>query len=546
MKKVTQSFLVLSMYVFLNACVTQQTITIPENIEPNNGVVGVRIIPNSSTFERAEVILFNSWENVLVINSADEEFYLTLSESPARNNSQLFVGALPDGLYKLDSLISPMFHRRIVSKLLGYNIEFEIKAGHLTSLGTLIYQPIGGNAFTVISEFDDPAIVEMVVKEYPQLNSGFSQNTILKPTQSSENLVFDRGSSDISILPLLADVVGATEKDEKWLMEKDPKKRLIIAKNNSYAFNDVQELDTGEIFVASNLGQILVRSITGIWSRIETGHLSELTAINVIDKNNILVGGENGLLLNTSNGGESWETIQTPRSNSLILDISYFVDEHIILNRVENGLVVNSINDLTSNQWNELIFIEGEKDNLNGWTGTSSINKAMNSGSATIKDGKYIVLSPHGFTHILDIEKRVWRKYSLPKKGFSRLRNHNDGFLYATQFRHPYISNDDGMSWEKHKHGCLRYMDLWYGPNGTGYNLCFQGALVVSNNIQKQSGRNTSWGQLQTELPDLAHTMYVSDKSKLLLYVNVSGLVYGSEDDGKTWHLEKGGENKPK
>ena len=530
----------------LSACAAQKQLeTIPTALKAGEGFVIVRIVTNSSTLDPANIINFNKWEVVKATNSAGEEKSLILDRSGMHNNSQIFAASLPAGHYKLHSIESPTFHKRIISSLIDTKIEFEVKNSQVTSMGTLIYQPTGNSGFMILPMFDDKSILETMKFAYPEIVAATSANPVLFVSKSAIGDPSAAGSNGVYIgsfspfenliagmISSISDAAGATEAEQAWAKEKDQAALMRMAKDRTFSFNDVQELDSGEIIAGSNLGQILIRQPNKGWKRLDTGYPVEYTVIDVIDRKLILAGGEEGVLMYSGDTGKTWQRIKSPVKNALYLDISHYKNEFLVLSREHDDLVVNSSTDPKGGNWQELLRIKNIAEQ-------TKYTPRIDSGSAVVHDGKYIVISPLAETQVYDLTARVWAKYPLPEAGFFRLRRHADGYIYAMRFRYPYISRDNGKTWVEHENACVRQMDIWYGPKATGYALCFQGAFTVSNSLQKQVDLKSPWQEIISEIPVLAHKIFVSDKRDFMFYVGVNGLVYVSQDGGSNWKEER-------
>lgn len=532
--------------LLVSACATQKQIqTIPQALQAGEGFAAVRIITNISTLDPANVIIFNKWEVINLSDPAGEIKTLILDRSGIHNNSQLFAAALPAGRYKLHSIESPTFHKRIISSLTDTKIEFEVRQNHITSLGTLVYQPTGNHGFLILPMFNDKTLLETLKHTFPEIVSATAQNPVLfvdtsvtgDPVTAGSSGVYIGGFSPfenliVGMISDISDAAGATEAEQAWANEKDPARRLAMAKDRTFAFNDIQELESGEIIAGSNLGQILIRHPDQGWKRLDTGYPVEYTVIDAVDKQQILAGGEEGVLMYSADRGKTWQRVRAPVRSPLFLDISHYQNEFFVLSRVGDALVVHSSNNPRDGKWNELLKIQSITEQTKYWA-------KIESGSAVVNDGKYIVLSPLGETHVFDPQSRVWTKHKQPEPGFFRLRKHAEGYLYAMRFRYPYISRDNGKTWIEYVNACVRQMDIWYGPKETGYGLCFQGAFTVSNSLQKQQGLKSQWQEIIPEIPVLTHKIFVSDRRDFMFYIGVNGLVYVSKDGGQNWHEER-------
>ena len=92
---------------------------------------------------------------------------LALSPEPdeGRRTSQVFTELLPPGRYQVVGLVGGML--RFTVSLEELDLKFEVRKGHLTNLGTLIYQPTGNREYTLLRYPTNNDISEFLKVSYP-------------------------------------------------------------------------------------------------------------------------------------------------------------------------------------------------------------------------------------------------------------------------------------------------------------------------------------------------------------------------------------------
>jgi hypothetical protein len=201
-----------------------------------------------------------------------------------------------------------------------------------------------------------------------------------------------------------------------------------------------------------------------------------------------------------------------------------------------DAVVYHSI-DLHKGTWTEIKRERNAK-------GDAIYLQNLSAASAVLSNNRYIFMTASGAAHVLNLLDRTWTSSKAPfaapftTSPYS-LRAHSSGFIYALGRRSPYITTDFGNSWKEESTGCLRIMSAWYGKNGAAYNLCFQGAFVVSTSIQKKETNATTWKAIMEETPVMANAFFASDTDDFVMYVSPEGLIHTSIDGGVNWKLER-------
>lgn len=533
-----------------------ETALLPEEFKGNTGFVIARVLTNSSTTDRFNGIFFNQWESVVLTDEKGEEHALTLDHSGGRNSTQIFVGLLAPGKYSLQRLVSPRIARRTIANV-REGISFDIKANHVTSLGTLIYQPIGNHEYSILHEQHDGPLLALIKANYPKIDLAAVNNPLLQiaavpaggiggQAVGSRTIVVSNsattavvGTLTLGIIQHLIDKASNTDLMKAWVEEKDPFRRLEMARQSTYAFNSPIQLPSGVLLAGSNLGQVLMRKKDGEWLRMGTNDSREVTALFAADSNTIVIGGEEGFMRLTNDFGKTWVELPSP-GLGLILNIASVNDEYFVLSLQKNDAIVYQTKDLRKGPWNEIRREPNARLGISGPVQFPNLGAA----SAVQASNRYMFVTETGVFHALNLPDRTWtigKMLSAPGNTPSRyaLRAHADGFVYATGLRAALVSGDSGTTWKEESTACMRMMSFWYGKNKTGYSLCFQGAFVVSTAIYKAAPNTDTWNTLMDETPSLANVFFASDIDDLLLFVSVEGLIHVSTDGGQTWNLER-------
>jgi len=530
--------------VFLQGCVS---VPIPQErpsqFQPDKGFVAIRVITNTSSVNTQYGFSVNQWKNLTVTHSDGMAHTLPADNQGVRNSTQVFAGLLPPGRYRLKSL-------ETAAPLESIADEFEVKNGQITSLGALIYQPTGNHGFTLL-RVPDASLVDLLASRYPTLVQQAQGKdvvqwlvpTVASPTsntlqQQSVTVISDPvtsivGTITVGVLQAIADRVSATSAVEAWQAVKDPAVRLSMSKASTYSYNNIQDLPTGEIIAGSNLGQLLVRDPNSGWTQRDTGRTQELTAVYAADRSRMIVGGEEGLLLSTQDGGSHWTQIKTPLNTGLVLGISRYKQSWLLMSVHEGSLVVNVSNDPVPSTWREIMreFVTASPE----WPYQPNWHYA-----AVISGDRYIVSTPLATLRILNLSTMTWAAVATPKK-LRALRHAGNQLLYGSNFFvPPQRSGDQGNTWQEVDTGCSKTIDMSFANAETGYLLCFStGAFVGSTRLYKTINGGSQWDLIVPETPVMSITLHASTDGKKLFYSDVNGTVYFSHDGGANWVIER-------
>lgn len=510
----------------------------------------VRVVTNTATLDRGNIVHFNRWNEVKVIDKNGDLFELQSDPQGGESNSQIFVGQLPEGFYRLHSL-----HTRFVSgialPLQDLNETFEVKPARLSALGTIVVQPTGNHQFTKLRDFEIKSLVRYFNDAYPGLSRTAYRDEVLQSSgsdmiapervakgsiivQSNSATTAITGTLTIAAIQHLIDKASATEIIEAWHNEKDPLKRFGMARDSTYEFNSPLMLASGELLAGSGLGQVLKRSQDGKWSRLNTGALHEITALAAPSPEHITAGGEEGFVAETTDGGRSWRHLPPLSAKCVVLNLLRLSDATLALVLEGHDAVLYRLVNTVGERWTELKREVGARVNPT----TPAI---MAAGAVRVGDS-YVVVTGNSTMHIMDLKTQRWSSTKTPfvPVGLSKpntLRARADGTVFALSLRSSYSSTDLGTTWEKRNNSCLRLLDAWRGPSGSAYNLCADGMFAVSTVIAFQPEVQGQWHEMPT--PTLTSSWFVSDDGALLILAGTEGLLHSSKDGGKTWTLER-------
>lgn len=257
--------------------------TLPEDY----GVVVVQFTNNTDRLNPK----LNGWTGAHVarIDQPDNHFLLKPAGS-GLIGSRIFVGALPPGRYRFHNLVSQWPERgqpRVwmeapATDNLG---SFRIEPGQLTSLGTVLYQPMGA------------------VRE----NGRWKRtHTFIRYDQEE---VFDRFMRDAT--PDLYERLGGRIHSWDIARGENVHEQLADTIRRFAVGTGYHWLGDGEIAMTGPIGSVFRREGPGQWRRIETGVNHQLTAM-VRTGSGYVVAGERGLVMHADSLDGEWRVLAGP------------------------------------------------------------------------------------------------------------------------------------------------------------------------------------------------------------------------------------------
>jgi len=525
------------------------------DVPADAGLFTTRILTNASSTTRGAFLYFNQWETLTLVDASKREIEIKAEKAGGNNSSQVFEAVLPAGKYQLLQMVSPRMPTRVTGDLRGVIGEFEVRPQTVTSLGTLIYQPTGNQGYTILCDGFDAPEVERVRINYPALHQAMAGHAPVRPCLSNEvasrssqaqqgrTLVLSNsgatavvGTLTIGLIQSLIQKASATEAIQAWKDEQSPQKRLAMARSSTYAFNAALMLESGDVLAGSNLGQVLARDSEGRWERLDTGDTREITALLATDRERFIVGGEEGLLMQTGDGGKSWKALSAP-THGLVVNLARHGQRYLLLAVEGLDAVLYGTDKLEAGPWQELRREAGIREEKLAALG--HVRSPSLAASGWIVGDRYVMVTANGFVNSMSLADGSWTRSKTPfeePRMATALRN---GTLFAYSKNKVYVSRDQGSTWTRDEMGCMKMITVAYGPKGQAYNVCGQGAFVFSTAIMQRSSEGERWTTISDETPTPASALFASEFNDTLLFMNPEGLIYGRAPGAKDWTLER-------
>jgi hypothetical protein len=266
----------------------------PSKLPERYGVVVVQTVSNAY---RLSDMLYN-WTALFVVDLDDtEKRYRLDAKNTGMLDNRVFVGALPPGRYAIYNLHSfggggdySYWLNARVPRLVG---SFEVHEDRLTSLGALVYQPLGEvdserggkvSTYVVTRVDDDEDLSEFVREAYPDFHAR-----------------------------LESDFVDGWEGDGLAAVRADLADRI---RSIAHAERPIR-LSDGTAALGANLGQVFWRNGNGEWERTDTGYVLQLGAVARVDDGYVLAG-ERGLVLVGPSRQGPWAHVRGPGTQEAV------------------------------------------------------------------------------------------------------------------------------------------------------------------------------------------------------------------------------------
>lgn len=259
--------LALSASLFMSGCVTSRFeqapgLTVVQEPTAEQGLVVVRLIDAEQTFLQFNDITLAP-EN---INEDKEAKYQELTVlKPTKEGNSLFTGILKPGRYSIQAYGYKYFLGYWITDFTKVGVSFgtfEVKAGQVTDLGTLIHypKPSDGVYINTLTRAPNPDVGEVLSKHY----SFYKFDT--------ENmLTWDEDDSS-----------------------EDHESRYASVAQNPVMYSEISKTHDDHIYFLSPLGVMLIRDHEGEWDMDAVDSNMFLTAIDKSPDGGVLTGGYEG------------------------------------------------------------------------------------------------------------------------------------------------------------------------------------------------------------------------------------------------------------
>lgn len=488
------------------------------------GIVVVQVVTNA---ERVGPLLDN-WTSLYAVNvdSTDQTFELKPKKNGLVRN-RVFVGAFPPGryaFYRLQAWEAVGNGARWTNANFARTVgSFEVIEGRITSLGTLVYQPLGkferdGTEYGIytIARIDDyEDLVPFVADAYPEFHAEMESDATLG-----------------------------------WFPDELDNERAETAENlRAVAWSGApRALADGVIASGGMLGQIYWRSADGDWSRTDTGFTNQILDVSQT-QTGFVAGGDRGLVLVASELAGPWMRIDGPPETEAITWIEEGPDSTLFVKTQSDSVTKVYLVGALDGDWREVFSQEYSPGPF--FTGRGGVYPIVT------EDGELVVFAEG---RRITIDTDSGEQDSTEGHHHFRLVRQRDGTLQSmlaslwSGTGDNMYSIDDGRTWTTIERVSRRE---WFGPStlrGLPFRRSDGGVVIVSHKSAFEIGARkrteevflrigdgrgdiASWG---IELEEGCRTILpeISTDSRVFIKCD-DGRLLRSDDDGLTWHVDR-------
>jgi hypothetical protein len=234
---------------------------------------------------------------------------------------------LPPGRYKLG---------RWIQSVVMDSPVFEVRSGHLTDLGTLAPIALGGKemALLPVRDAESARLARQAARRlHPHLAAAdvLTWETIDLP----KPFVIDPGYTGLGLVADLLSIyiqdVNQTPIAKRLRESKSPGEMLALAKEAAAPRTKEPAIDDqGRLYFGAVLGQVRVRTPTGVWSAIDTKSLRAVTAVEW-HEGLLVVGDEAGEIRATRDQGRTWTKLASIGPRAAVADIDHVGRHWVVL-----------------------------------------------------------------------------------------------------------------------------------------------------------------------------------------------------------------------
>lgn len=514
-KKIIIALLVFASFV-LTGCASVPDVNVQKLDKPlaeGSGIVVAETLTNSLFILRP----ISVWDELIVWKEGSERgeedtFSISAVFNPV--SSRFHIGSLPEGSYRVGLLWTEERYQgarysavAFTPKALG---RFEVKSGHVTNLGTIIYQPFFTEALGYL-ELPDYAMTRV---------ENSSLWSVLKQTNPVITRDIEEGNPVLSWLP--------DEYEEDRRRASENMKKMAIP-------TELFPLGGEDIVIGGKLGTLYKKSGQG-WDRFSIPTTSQILSFIETDRQQWIVGGEYGFLAAAEQPYTDWRKIELPNPLMHVVDVGTNA----------NGIIYVLAR---AGKRSELYLLDSETLTLTPWysdTCASSMSSVCEYVPAVYLTDDELKFHVGAKLHKTKLPNNDRETIDVPKfRNITKLRNGNViGGLYSfwSGGIDGHYSSNQGDDWVKFKGtASVRDQSLYRAKNGdvlnTSGELTFFGVPASSHMplfFSRDEGE--SWKEIG-RMPAGCEGLSMKASLDDALYLLCDGqAVYLSTDFAKTWN----------
>ncbi len=478
---------------FLTGCQTTATLSPTSKIPPSNGVVIFKM--NSNT---PSIGFFQYWKgaNVSAVGKNNYKNFVIGYSSGGNSRTAVYLGSLPEGEYRLTGFSSEQCGAVCISSSIELPESigtFEVKAGKITELGHLLYDQIDASKSLIVpGKSTDNWAARYLTTFYPNIITSFQPQEMLHWKVAN---------------PMLQQLYSSVRADSKGLLRPS-------------------QTGDGSVLFGSYLGAVRMWRPGKPIVNFDTGIQGAIESVTELAQDVWLAGSENGQLVQTVDGGRTWELLSSGFPGFSITGLYTYKGKVFATASNRNEMSIYRRTESNSN-W---AMVYKQKLAFSFWTGVSKLSETK------MYKGKLVTTLPSEALVVTDMDSELSVERKFPG-GLADFALGQDGVLRCIATKsiaaNPYESHDWGKTWIDSKHS--RFMSLpYFVDEKTGYGL--QGELMAATaDLSVSIDGGLTW-KSQGPMPYRTPRFSYIEKSNVLFATDDYNKVVFSRDGGKSWY----------
>ena len=493
-------FLMFSITALISAC-GGGALTQSSSLSSDEGLVLIKVMSNS-TLDNPD---FPYW-HTMTIKQTDSKPAKLVTLQPSENlqgyaNTRTYARSLPAGKYVISTMSADSKSNPNTLQFLKFGINFEVKAGQFTNVGTIIYQPQGNlvtrKTFSIGLDADDEGAKSLVSKHFPAI----AKQVLAKP---------------------LVHIAKSETRDRRF------REVARHAKANSAVLNRPVFNAKGHFFSGARFGQVLHKQFD--WELLDTGYNQEISTVTPLSDGKLLAGGEDGLLLWSSDKGQSWNTVALPEPNSWVYYTAENNKNEVFIAAASGSTVaVYKTPSVENPNWTKLKEFGINRKKLHESVPKLSLTTEN---LIVVKDSVYAY----------DFATSEWKNRSMPfepEHVREQVNILDDGTIVAYdasgKMYRVYKTSNLGKTWDK-QGATMQISSMVFIDGQTGYSINPKPGLSGEKIVLTTSDGGKTWVKA-SDAPALVNPRLVADAYNQMLYmVGDTGKVFRSTDFGNSWN----------
>jgi len=451
-----------------------------------------------------------------------------LSRKEGMRDSIVFFATVSPGTYSLQTLSSSTGVGRYYETRFREEFQFTVKANRITNLGTVISAIAPKEGFT-----QDVNIYRGVLPSDAEMSD------------------YLRGAFPA----MLAQQQG--EPFQTWVNPEIVAKTAEVAsriRRFSTGMTTPARAKDGTYYAGAPMGMVWRRSAKGEWSSLDTGYAREITAVGTLADGGILAAAEGGVLLHSTDRGESWKNMGPLPRYGLVLATGQFGKGKLYAVVNEGRVLSLLLADRADGPW------ESVKTFMGPLTGAMGLSPKID--ASVVQAGtKLAVVIKNRELKVYDSATGAWTQQSLPSDA-QRTAGFEDGTVFVAHELPPAPANKANKADKADKTAktvsLRRTVDggaTWqevaaYDPDMQSFALFSPTTLVrktdvtpavadaipVEHDLAYSSDGGKTWTDTTREKRYYLPAQGGMSGDRMLLFYGLNAV--SSADKGKTWKRE--------